>query len=240
MRRRVERLGYSREEVSRLFEVAQKRKPTRENLNAIRANIELRASLAPLPWELPQTKKIIRAYVDLQKTKLQRIYLISSGIIKFWKFSEKRALALRLKRIAERDLFYAKERRIAQVGRALRPVLWIARVAMPREVRRLEMAIYRCARLAQRQAIYREEKQAITTAYQNWREQFIKKPLDELKRQSGALSLPTQEEGRGRLAEVIQQINPTDAEITNAVALLSDNYISPSATTTSPHFQAIR
>jgi len=69
LRRRVERLGYSKDEVSNIFARAQAKKPTRETLQHIRAAAELRAAKVP-PSALPQTKTILRAYVDLQNSVL--------------------------------------------------------------------------------------------------------------------------------------------------------------------------
>ena len=50
---------------------------------------------------LPQTKTILRAYVDLQKSKVHRIYLVTSGLIQFWKLIDKLVLARQIKKVAE-------------------------------------------------------------------------------------------------------------------------------------------
>ncbi len=54
MQRRIERLGYTREQVNDILTRAAAHKPTRENLNLIRANAERRAAYRanrPLPFE---------------------------------------------------------------------------------------------------------------------------------------------------------------------------------------------
>jgi hypothetical protein len=222
IQRRIERLGYTREEVNNILARAAARRPSRENLQLIRATAEKRAALAPPPRALPQTKTILRAYIDLQKSKVQRIYLLTSGVVQFWKFSEKRLLAARLKKVAERDLFFAKEKRLAQVGRALRPVIWLVRVAMPREARRLDLAIARCSRLAQQQQIRRAGRAEIQKAYEQWRENFIKRPLAELKKESQALQRPLQQPERQRLEQSRQRLSAPD--VPNAVALFQRGY----------------
>jgi hypothetical protein len=212
LRRRVERLGYSKDEVASIFERAKSKKPTRENLQKIRSAAQRKASLtAPAPG-LPKTKTILRAYVDLQKSKLQRIYLISSGVIQFWKLGGKLARARYVKKVAERDLFFAKEKRIAQVGRALRPVIWLVRVAMPREARRLDQAITRCARLANQQQIWRAGHAATQNAYEQWHKNHIEQPIAQLKNASRALERPVQQAELGRLDQAQSRIRLPDEQ----------------------------
>ena len=218
LRKRVERLGYSRDEVNNVWARAATKKPTREPLALIRAEAERKAALSPAPRSLPQTKTILRAYVDLQKSKVQRIYLITSGVIQFWKFSEKRALAAKLMKIAERDLFFAKEKRLAQVARALRPVIWLVRIAMPQDARRLEQAMLRCSRLAQLQRVRQAGRAAVQQAYEAWRADFIKKPLADLKQQREELRRPEQQAGRERLEQGRVKIRAP--EVVSAAVLL--------------------
>ena len=222
IQRRIERLGYSRDEVNNILTRAAAHKPTRENLQLIRARAETKAASLARPTGLPTTKTILRAYVDLQKAKFQRLYLLSSGVLQFWRFREKRELAAHIKKAAERDLFFAKERRLAQVGRALRPVMWLARVTLPREARRLDLAIARCYRLAQQQQIRRAGRAEIQRAYEQWREDFIKRPLAQLRKESQALARPGQQPDRARLEKARHQVRPPDAE--TAVALFRRGY----------------
>jgi len=218
LRRRVERLGYSKDEISNIFAQAQTKKPTRETLQRIRAAAETRAAKMP-PSALPQTKTILRAYVDLQKSKVHRIYLVTTGMIQFWRLGEKLALARYIKKVAERDLFFAKEKRIAQVGRALRPVIWLVRVAMPGEARRLDQAVTRCARLAYQQQLRRAGREAIQKAYDQWRQEYIQKPIDRLKQESSALERPAQQAEHSRLDAVQAKISLPDNKAAIAVFL---------------------
>ena len=218
LRHRIERLGYSKDDVANIFARAQAKKPTRETLQRIRAAAETRAAKVP-PSTLPQTKTILRAYVDLQKSKVHRIYLVTTGMIQFWRLGEKLALARHIKKVAERDLFFAKEKRIAQVGRVLRPVIWLVRVAMPREARRLDQAVTRCARLAYQQQLRRAGREAIQKAYDQWRQESIQNPIDRLKQESSALARPAQQAEHSRLDTARARIPLPDNNAATAVFL---------------------
>ena len=218
LRHRIERLGYSKDDVANIFARAQAKKPTRETLQHIRAAAETRAAKVP-PSTLPQTKTILRAYVDLQKSKVHRIYLVTTGMIQFWRLGEKLALARYIKKVAERDLFFAKEKRIAQVGRVLRPVIWLVRVAMPREARRLDQAVTRCARLAYQQQLRRAGREAIQKAYDQWRQEYIQNPIDRLKQESSALARPAQQAEHSRLDTARARIPLPDNNAATAVFL---------------------
>jgi hypothetical protein len=85
-------------------------------------------------------------------------------------------IADRLLNAARRDLFYAKERRLAQLATGLRPIFWAVKVAMPRDARRLEKAVERCSRLAYAQEIRRIEREEIRRAYLDWRKSFLERP----------------------------------------------------------------
>ena len=193
LRRRIERLGYDRGDVEAVFARAAKQKPSRAVLDSIRREVQRHGQIGSLPSTLPAAKNILRAYVDLQKSRVHRIYLLSSGIIEPWKLSGKLALAAQLKRVAERDFFLAKEKRLAQLGRGLRPVIWLVRVAMPKEARRLDLAIVRCARLAQVQQLRKSEREQIKKAYDRWHADFIRKPLADIKKESKDLTRPPQQ-----------------------------------------------
>src|SRR3954468_12014844 len=77
-------------------------------------------------------------------------------------YTRHKKIAAAIRAGASRDLFYAKERRLAEVGRMLRPMFWATRLVVPRQTRRLEVAIARCVALARTQELSRE-----------WRRRFI-------------------------------------------------------------------
>ena len=222
LRKRIERLGYDRGDVEAVFARAAKQKPSRAVLDSIRREVQRHGRSAPLPSTLPAAKNILRAYVDLQKSRVHRIYLLSSGIVEPWKLSGKMALAAQLKRVAERDFFFAKEKRLAQLGRGLRPVLWLVRVAMPKEARRLDLAIVRCARLAHLQQLRKAEREHIKKAYDRWHADFIKKPLADLKKESKDLARPPQQAACPALEKAKAALQQADA--VTAVAVFRRGY----------------
>jgi hypothetical protein len=118
---------------------------------------------------------VIRAFVDLQKARLQRVYLVASGATTL-RLGENRKIADSLRKAAERDFFYAKEKRLAQLANGLRPIFWAVRVAMPREARRLAKAVERCSRLAYSQEFRRIEREQVRRAYLDWRRSFVERP----------------------------------------------------------------
>jgi hypothetical protein len=93
---------------------------------------------------------------------------------------------------------------------------------MPREVRRLEQAITRCSRLAQLQQMRRAGREEIQRAYEQWRRDFVQRPLAELKKESQALALPAQAAERPRLEDARQHIPAPD--IAKATALFRQGY----------------
>jgi hypothetical protein len=121
-------------------------------------------------------------------------------VLLFWRFSENKALAQKLLKTAERDLFYAKEKRIAQVGWALRPVFWMVRVAMPRQARRLSKACERCIRLAQQQESRQAGRDAVRQAYLEWRRDYVDKPLAELHRKADEVERQAQKKQASGIA----------------------------------------
>ncbi len=212
LRHRIERLGYSRQEVSDIFTRAQANKPTPETLQLLRAAARRRAAQPALPG----LASILRAYVNPQRMDVQYIYLVTSGLIHLWKLGDKLALARRIKTVAERD-FAAKESRFARVGLGLRPVFWLVRVAMPREAHLIQVAITRCARFAHRARLRRAARAEIRKAYDRWRQEFIKKPIAQLKQESRELKRPAQQAQRERLDAAQARIRLPDRNAATAV-----------------------
>ena len=129
----MDRLGLSREEVRRIHERAEKRKPTPQNLRNFRAHLEQRLMQSP-PKALPKAKTIVRAFYEVQKARVRAVFLISAGVLTL-RYGRNKKIADALRRAARRDLFYAKEKRLAQIGRFFRPVFFATRLVMPRQTR---------------------------------------------------------------------------------------------------------
>ncbi|HZL21148.1 MAG TPA: hypothetical protein VFG23_25660 [Polyangia bacterium] len=215
VRRRVERLGFSPDAVKKIQADAELKKPTPERLRLIRIEANLRALSKP-PTSLPQTKTVIRAFVDLQKVRVQRVYLIVKGAATL-RLADHKKVADELRKVAERDYCYSKERRLAQFARAMRPMFWAVRVALPRQARRLEKAVERCTRLAYSQEAQRISRDEIKRAYLDWRKQFIDGPRAELKRAAERLDLPDQAQGRERLAAAGEKLVLGDVSAARAM-----------------------
>jgi len=93
-------------------------------------------------------------------------------------------------------MFFAKENKLAQLGRGLRPVIWLVRVAMPNEARRLDLAIVRCAGLAQVQQLRKAEREQSRKAYERWHTDFIKRPLADREKEASTLAQPKLEKAK--------------------------------------------
>jgi hypothetical protein len=81
---------------------------------------------------------------------------------------------------------------------------------MPKEARRLDLAVVRCARLAHLQQLRKAEREHIKRAYDRWHADFIKKPLADLNRESKDLARPPQQAARPLLEKAKAAIRLED------------------------------
>jgi hypothetical protein len=196
IRRRVERLGLTREDLRRLHDEARKKKPSPEVLRLIRKQFE-REALRSLPKELPalpKTKGMVAAYVGFQKARVQAFGVVVAGVFRL-QYTKHRRIAAAIRAGASRDLFYAKERRIAQLGRTLRPLFWATRVILPRQTRRLELAIARLVALAKTQDLSRQ-----------WQSRFIAERKAPLAAEAARLERPAPAPWRAKVDEARRAI----------------------------------
>ena len=202
IRERAERVGFNREALRRIEDEAKKRKPTMVDLYQLRVRVQERVLAAHGKTQLPppQTKTIISAFVDVQKARVRTVFMISAGLLTF-NYQEKKRLANALERKARAELFYAKERRLAQVSRRFRPIFWATRIVLPRETRRIELAIGRCAGLAATQSLYRE-----------WYMRSLVQPRQQLQIQAQKLVLPEQAAIREKVDRARKVITLRDPE----------------------------
>jgi hypothetical protein len=70
---------------------------------------------------------------------------------------------------------------------------------LPRDEPGAKVAVDRCARIGSSEIIQRVRHAEMARAYREWREAFISRPLQELRRQASALKRPEQKEGRRRV-----------------------------------------
>jgi hypothetical protein len=125
--------------------------------------------VTPAPARLPKAKSTTRAFVDVQLAKVRWAFAVSAGILTR-NLGEKKRIADAMLRAAGVHLVYARDRRLGVVGRRLQRWFWAIRVAMPRDVRRLELAIERCDRLGRSQEVQRLYRAAVSEALEHGRD----------------------------------------------------------------------
>jgi hypothetical protein len=171
--KRLQRLGVSPEDFRRIEQQAQRHRPSPEVLAELRANIRKQiATSPPPPAALPRTKGIIRAYCGLHRGRLTSFFVLSKGLLRLSP-GEYSVIAEKIRERARLDYFYAKEKRLAQAARRLRPLFWIGRILMPDDVHRLELALQRCHHLASAQQAAEFLREYRARAYRNSRSALI-------------------------------------------------------------------
>lgn len=87
---------------------------------------------------------------------------------------------------------------------------------MPTEARRLDQETVRCARLAQQQHIWQAGRTEVQKAYERWRQEYIQRPLADLRKESQALERPEQQMERGKLERAQAKIQDSDLQAATA------------------------
>ncbi len=219
IRRRVERLGLTAMDLEKVHKKAQDKRPSKATLDKIRelarAQGRGEAEKKVRSGELPKTKGVFRAYMDLQKAKVQRTYLTLAAAFR-GDFTERKLTADKLVNHASRDLELAKDRRLAQVERVLKPVFRVVKATLPKEARRIERATRNMVRVATFKEERAHEKLAMDQLYGSWRSEYVDQPIEVLKQRAAALELPSQQEGRKDLETIRNriQVSSLDREVT--------------------------
>lgn len=231
LRRRIERLGYDEKDVQRIMRDAEKRRPTRANLDRIKADLEGKAKRQAQEKVqkgiLPQTKSISKAYFDLQKAKIQRTYLSLAASLR-GDFTQRKMEADRIVKASEFALRAAKEKRIAQIEKAVRPAFKAVKVLMPDTARRLGRAREEMVRIASYEESKTIKKEAMDRLYSAWKSEYVDKPIAALQEKAKQLETPIQKELGPKLQEarnLIQDRN-LDREIglfQKGAAILSEH-----------------
>jgi hypothetical protein len=172
MIQRLDRLGVSPADFKKFNEQARRAQPTPETLRRLRAEAKRETALTLRTPPAPKTKGIVRAYCAIHRAKVVSVFVVAKGLVTL-RLGHHLALAEQMRKRARIDFFYAKERRIAQVARRLRPLFWLGRIVLPHEVHRLELALKRCGDLAVRQhtdGLYRDQ---LRRAYKNSRDSLL-------------------------------------------------------------------
>ncbi len=218
IRRRVERLGLTDKDLEGIHRKAQEKRPSKATLDRIRdlarAQGRGEAEKKIRSGELPKTKGVFRAYMDLQKTKVQRTYLTLAAAFR-GDYTERKLTADKLVNHATRDLELAKDRRLAQVGRVLKPVFRVVKATLPKEARRIERATRNMVKVATFKEERAYEKQAMEHLFGSWRSEFVDQPMEVLKQRAAALDLPSQQQGRKDLEAIRNriQVSSLDREV---------------------------
>lgn len=215
IRKRIERLGYSEKDIRRVMATAETRKPTPENLRRMRQEVEKttqeRASEKVRAGILPVTKTISKAFVDLQKARIQRTYLSLAASLR-GDFTQRKMEADRIVKASEWQLRTAKERRIAQVDKAVRPVFRAVKILFPDTARRFERARKEMVRVAAFDETKAVRKETMDRLYSAWRADYIDKPLEELKAKAQRMEAPAQKELLPKLQAAQAKITDSDIQ----------------------------
>jgi hypothetical protein len=147
---RLERLGVSPEQFKRFHEEARQMRPDPEILDRLRGELKAQLARAISAPRVPRTRSIVRAYCTVHQSRVTTFFMVTKGILAL-EPGRLIALAAKMRARAERDFFWAKEQRLANVGRRLKPIFWLGRAVAPNEVDRLELAIKRCEQGSTRQ-----------------------------------------------------------------------------------------
>lgn len=209
IRRRIERLGYNENDVQRIMREADKKRPTRANLDRIKTQLDERAKHRAeekiQKGILPQTKTISRAFVDLQKSKIQRTYLSLAATIR-GDLTQRKLEADRIVKASEYALRAAKEKRIAQVEKAVRPVFRAVKILMPDTAKRLSRARAEMVRISTFEESKEVKKETLDRMYSGWKAEYVEKPLEALQAKAAKLEAPVQQELVPRLQAAREQI----------------------------------
>lgn len=213
IRQRIERLGYSERDIRRVMAAAETKKPTPENLRRMRQEVEKtaqeRASEKVRAGILPTTKTISKAFVDLQKAKIQRAYLSLAASLR-GDFVQRKMEADRIVKASEWQLRAAKERRIAQVDKAVRPVFRAVKILLPDTARRFERARKEMVRVAAFDEAKAVRKETMDRLYSAWRRDYIDKPIEELKAKAQRMEAPAQKEQLPKLQAAQARLQDAD------------------------------
>jgi hypothetical protein len=147
---RLERLGISPEQFKRYDELARRMRPDPEVLDRLRSELRSQPAVPIDAPAVPRTRSLVRTYCTVQQGRVTTFFMVTKGILAL-EPARLIALAAKMRANAERDFFWAKEQRLANVGRRLNPLFRLGMAVAPHEVDRLELAIKRCGRLSTRQ-----------------------------------------------------------------------------------------
>lgn len=245
LRRRVERLGYSREEVDKTYADVERLKPTPERLGELRAR-ELhgrgeRTGAREAPGGRAPGPLFVRAFVPPPRGR--SVLTANATPVRNPDPTAERTLEDDVRKFAESFLLvgylppggarevaeharrvYAREvelprplQRDWEPTPQFRPMVAAFTTLLPRNESIARDAVERCARIGSSEIIQRVRHSEMARAYREWREAFIARPMRELAREASALGRPEQQDARRRVEGAKQKVAGTDLEHATAL-----------------------
>ena len=175
---RLARLGVSPDQFKAFCEQARQRRPDPQTLRRLRAESRDRAADSARDPQLPRTRHLVRTYCVVQEAKVVTYFMLAKGVLTL-SLGRQVALANKMRARAASDFFWAKEQRLAQTGRRLKPLFWLGRLVLPQEVDRMEIAMQRCRTLSTRPHSDPLHQTQLRRAYRNSRDALILQLQDE-------------------------------------------------------------
>jgi hypothetical protein len=249
LRRRVERLGLSREEVDRARAEAERLKPTPARLRDLRGHERDGRSdrAAPTPGLATTTPRplFIRVFVP-PRPRSRGVLSANAAPIRNADPTGERAIEDDVRKFAESFLLvgylppdgarevaeevrhiYAREvdlprppDREGEPTPQFRPMVTAVTAVLPRNDQEMKLGVERCERIGSSEIIRRVKQAEMVRTYREWREAFIERPRQELERQGAGLERPEQKDG-ARSAELAHE-KVALADLQHAVRLVDE------------------
>jgi hypothetical protein len=237
LRRRVERLGLGRDVVDQIRAAAECSKPTPERLReALRA-----AGVPPPSPRRPHPQVLIRGFVPPQPRRGRGVVSANAGPVRQQDTTSERtleddvrsfaksffvvgtlpgrarAVSQQVTRVHAGQIPLRPPARDSEPTPRFRPLFSAETARLPRDPRSAEKLVERCTRLAGADEFRALRRQEIARVYREWREAFIGRPLEELRRQAAALERPEQQKDRPRVEAARAKIAIGDVDRATAL-----------------------
>jgi hypothetical protein len=186
VRSRIDRLGFSKDDLEAIRKKADSFKPTREQLDKLRKEQQELAELASKRGTLkvPQAKQIGYAWIEEKRAQVHLAGAVFMGIAKGDPALIRAAIARRNR--AKWDLFYAKQMRTARIAAIVRP--GFTRHISFGQRDRLYRSWLSATRLSGREAYETERK----TVYAAWYAEHLHSPIEKQRKASESRTVDEQ------------------------------------------------
>lgn len=223
IQKRVEKLGYSEKDIKRISKEAGRCNPSKTTLDRIRLEAEYQGRKQAIEkiqkGILPQAKTVSKAFMDLQRARVQRAYLAAAASLR-GDFVLRKMEADKLVRSSEFALRNAKDKRLAQVEKVLRPAFPIVKILMPKTAMRLEKAKAEMLRIVTFDETKSIKKESMDQMYSTWKSEYIERPLAELQDKAKAA-------GHEQAKDFLSRVVVTEERKPGSVGILLDHGQAP-------------